>query len=55
MLVVIGQFSARHILLRVRSAKISGIFDTMVVYHQVCLTAMTNKSLELTQISQEDW
>ena len=29
MLVVIGQFSARHILLHVRSAKISGIFDTM--------------------------
>ena len=27
----------------------------LVVYHQVCLTAMTNKSLELTQISQEDW
>ena len=29
MLVMIGQFSARHILLHVRSAKISGIFDTM--------------------------
>ena len=29
MLVVIGQFSARHILLHVRSAKISGIFDTV--------------------------
>ena len=59
MLVVIGQFSARHILLHVRPSKISGIFDTMAKISRglpssVLLSAMANKFLELTQIRQED-
>ena len=52
MLAVVGQFILHNVPLKLQAA-LKQLPKYLVIYHQVFLTAMTNESFKLTQISKE--